>query len=207
MISAFAIIYNLLKTITCIQYKSWPANRCFIETLFLWKYTVFKKYREYLSSHLGTFASKGIHRIPNPKLDSFCHCPRFVPTYVELIHDDIRSDYYYILQQNCTLCSVILGQKLDHSTASSILHDCGIQNPDWRSMGKFLGFESHILSIALFEQWHAHAHDCNPSWERLARVLDNIQQCKNAAAAAHRMSGKQTWHLHKFTCLWYLISV
>ena len=69
-------------------------------------------------------------------------------------------------------------------------------------MGKLLGFESHILSIAFFEQWHAHARDCNPSWERLASVLDNIPQYKDAADAAHKMSGMQIWHLFdKLPCL------
>ena len=96
------------------------------------------------------------------------------------------------------MCSNLpyIGQELDHSTASSILHDCGIQVPDWRSMGKFLGFESHILSITFFEQWRAHARDCNPSWERLARALDDIQQYKNAATTARTISGMQRWHLY-----------
>lgn len=102
-----------------------------------------------------------------------------------------------------------IGHKLDHSTVSSILHDCGIHAPDWRSMGKLLGFESHILSIAFFKQWHAHARDLYPSWGRLAMALDEIYQCKNAAAAAHKMPGMHMWHLFgKFPCLLrYLFSV
>ena len=86
-----------------------------------------------------------------------------------------------------------IGQVLNRSTASSILHDCGIESPHWRKVGKLLGLESHILSTAFFKQWHIHAQGYNPSWERLARALDNIQQYKIAAAAAREMAGTYVW--------------
>lgn len=63
----------------------------------------------------------------------------------------------------------------------SILEGYGIQKADWMNIGKFLGLESHILATAFFKKWIAHAHACNPSWEKLAWALENMRPYKTAA--------------------------
>ena len=72
---------------------------------------------------------------------------------------------------------------------SSILHGLGIKNLDWKTLGKCLGLESHILPTVFFKKWEAHAHDCNPSWERLAWALEDIWHHKRAATAAKKKDG------------------
>ena len=57
------------------------------------------------------------------------------------------------------------------------------------NIGKFLGLESHILATAFFKKWHAHAHDCSPSWEKLAWALENIRHYKKYADTVRKMAG------------------
>ena len=85
--------------------------------------------------------------------------------------------------------SFAIDQDLKLSTVSSILHDFGIQTLDWKTIGMWLGLESHILSTVFFKKWHAHAHNCKPSWERLAWVLGKLGHYKHAATAAKERAG------------------
>ena len=83
----------------------------------------------------------------------------------------------------CNVCSTYpIGLELSQKSACSILTECGIQDPDWGKIGKCLGLDSHILSTSFFKKWHVHAHNCNPSWERLASALEatGIRQYKQA---------------------------
>ena len=91
--------------------------------------------------------------------------------------------------------SFAIDQDLKPSTVSSILHDFEIQTLDWKTIGKCLGLESHILSTVFFKKWHAHAHNCNPSWERLAWALGKLWQYKRAVTAAKERAGMYVMEL------------
>ena len=96
---------------------------------------------------------------------------------------------FYVTKYYLIRLSFALGQELNPSTVYSILDHCGIKNLDWKKIGKCLGLESHILSTVFFEKWLAHAHDCQPSWKKLAWALKKLWHYKHAAPAAEERAG------------------
>ena len=64
-----------------------------------------------------------------------------------------------------------------------MLHEAGIQSPDWEKIAKLLGLDCIVLPLAFFNQWSGVAGECQPSWKALSNALKNIQDPKYQQAA------------------------
>ena len=73
----------------------------------------------------------------------------------------------------------------------TVLHEAGIQSPDWIKIAKPLGVDSIVLPAAFFNQWSADSDDCQPSWKALAKALEKSQdqKYKQAAIRIQHMKG------------------
>ena len=73
------------------------------------------------------------------------------------------------------------------------LQKAGIQTPDWEKIGKALGFNptQFITADIFFESWQVYGCECQPSWNKLASVLESIgtQKYKQAAVYAQAKEG------------------
>ena len=65
----------------------------------------------------------------------------------------------------------------------TVMHEAGIQSPDWIKIAKLLGVDSIVLPAVFFNQWSAHSDDCQPSWKALAKALEKSQNQKYKQAA------------------------
>ena len=81
--------------------------------------------------------------------------------------------------------------QLTKDNVCAVLHNAGIQSPDWEKIAKSLGLDAAILSSAFFTQWYAVARDRKPSWKALSTMLDN-QKYPQAAMSVREMKGLST---------------
>ena len=82
------------------------------------------------------------------------------------------------------------------------LKKAGIQMPDWEKIGKALKFSQQlpVSATIFFESWHAYAHDCQPSWNQLADVLEQTG-IWNYKQAAEYIRAKEGMNFNSSTVL------
>ena len=81
------------------------------------------------------------------------------------------------------------GLELNSGTILLALSEAGIESPDWKKIGKELGFDvkGRINGSMLFKEWQLCGLEM--SWKKLAQALEKIRGYEIAASKARQNEG------------------
>ena len=101
-------------------------------------------------------------------------------------------------------------EELNNDSLLKVMHEAGIQQPEWDKIGNKLDFKKFIQTQnsakSFLDGWHAFARESQPSWKLLGIILGTINQYKHLKEQIQQKDGKSIiLQIYKYILHWFFL--